>query len=679
MRDRNRRDAVTKGLRRLGVSLIEAIFYLTVTASVLTLTAQILDREATRETNEAFAADLRQMIAAARLYADGRAGQVHQLLMNNDPLITDIPIAQLVDEGLLPGLFGEAGGSGLAMHNDKEYRLWARGVLRSAAIANPNNPPTVTRGAVDTNGNGVIDAPFTDLNPANDELDIEMVLVTRDTALPATPVFNRADGNRIVAETGLPTAGFIQRDATGAPIATGAYGGWTLDLSPYSDSAVVASATDFALIDNNFAGLIAVPIHGVMSRAAGPNPSNVEDQFARCAALPDGHPLQDECYENPAVWTDMVFNQLFSDGSVRFPGIEGVYRITMTDPANFPAGNDIASIRGLTILEMSPPFSTGAISDTLDVFPQISNVSRLSMGRPGSDGIPAGVFGDIRNLHGLSCAAGGVTDMQNGRFVVDCDETVFSEFLSVTTPDPAADPERRLFNVTSDAVLRGAVALQSTAPLAVTLGGGGAPGTGVLTSGQISLFSDSAFVTLEPGTITASGRFQGQTVSTPALSLGAPDPTTAITDAVDVTTNLRRRPVSRVSAAEDVALAFPQPACGSGSTAFIDVVSVLPPGPETRSQDLIRDVAVSADASFNVSVTVTYADVTAGVKCDVTREVMTHRDTLLGPADFTLSFSEERRTVHRNFDCTYGELDTVNTDAVINPLGTRVTAIVGCE
>ncbi|MBL4557362.1 MAG: hypothetical protein JKP98_10350 [Rhodobacteraceae bacterium] len=58
--------------------------------------------------------------------------------------------------------------------------------------------------------------------------------------------------------------------------------------------------------------------------------------------------------------------------------------------------------------------------------------------------------------------------------------------------------------MTSDAVLRGAVALQSTAPLAVTLGGGGAPGTGVLTSGQISLFSDSAFVTLEPGTITAS-------------------------------------------------------------------------------------------------------------------------------------------------------------------------------
>ncbi len=160
MRDRNRRDAVTKGLRRLGVSLIEAIFYLTVTASVLTLTAQILDREATRETNEAFAADLRQMIAAARLYADGRAGQVHQLLMNNDPLITDIPIAQLVDEGLLPGLFGEAGGSGLAMHNDKEYRLWARGVLRSAAIANPNNPPTVTRGAVDTNGNGVDRCPL---------------------------------------------------------------------------------------------------------------------------------------------------------------------------------------------------------------------------------------------------------------------------------------------------------------------------------------------------------------------------------------------------------------------------------------------------------------------------------------------------------------------------------------
>jgi hypothetical protein len=532
MRDRNRRDAVTKGLRRLGVSLIEAIFYLTVTASVLTLTAQIMDREARRETNEAFAADLRQMIAAARIYAQARPSDIARFLWaatsgSTSELVTDIPLSELVDAQLLPGVFGQAGGSGLAMHNNKEYRLWVRGITDGALGAASPAVTAIRSEVSDSASTGITDT-LLDRDLSNGELWFEMVLVTRDTVLPATPVFNRADGNRIVAETGLPTAGFIQRDATGAPIATGAYGGWTLDLSPYSDSAVVASATDFALIDNNFAGLIAVPIHGVMSRAAGPNPSNVEDQFARCAALPDGHPLQDECYENPAVWTDMVFNQLFSDGSVRFPGIEGVYRITMTDPANFPAGNDIASIRGLTILEMSPPFSTGAISDTLDVFPQISNVSRLSMGRPGSDGIPAGVFGDIRNLHGLSCAAGGVTDMQNGRFVVDCDETVFSEFLSVTTPDPAADPERRLFNVTSDAVLRGAVALQSTAPLAVTLGGGGAPGTGVLTSGQISLFSDSAFVTLEPGTITASGRFQGQTVSTPALSLGAPDPTTAI-------------------------------------------------------------------------------------------------------------------------------------------------------
>jgi hypothetical protein len=669
MRDRNRRDAVTKGLRRLGVSLIEAIFYLTVTASVLTLTAQILDREATRETNEAFAADLRQMIAAARLYADGRAGQVHQLLMNNDPLITDIPIAQLVDEGLLPGLFGEAGGSGLAMHNDKEYHLWARGVLRSdavTALASNTIPATASVSGVDTDGDGAIDARFTDLDPTNNELDIEMVLVTRDTVLPATPVFNRADGNRIVAETGLPTAGFIQRDATGAPIATGAYGGWTLDLSPYSDSAVVASATDFALIDNNFAGLIAVPIHGVMSRAAGPNPSNVEDQFARCAALPDGHPLQDECYENPAVWTDMVFNQLFSDGSVRFPGIEGVYRITMTDPANFPAGNDIASIRGLTILEMSPPFSTGAISDTLDVFPQISNVSRLSMGRPGSDGIPAGVFGDIRNLHGLSCAAGGVTDMQNGRFVVDCDETVFSEFLSVTTPDPAADPERRLFNVTSDAVLRGAVALQSTAPLAVTLGGGGAPGTGVLTSGQISLFSDSAFVTLEPGTITASGRFQGQTVSTPALSLGAPDPTTAITDAVDVTTNLRRRPVSMTAGVDGATLAVPIPSCASGSDPIFEVVSVLPPGPETRPAtppaDLIRNVTVThttGENAYKVTVNVTYADVQASAPtCDRT-DVAAILEYQIDPYVEVLSLSglpREERVLERREGCKYDSL-----------------------
>jgi hypothetical protein len=38
----------SRRLRSRAVSLIEAIFYLTVTASVLTLTAQIMDREARR-------------------------------------------------------------------------------------------------------------------------------------------------------------------------------------------------------------------------------------------------------------------------------------------------------------------------------------------------------------------------------------------------------------------------------------------------------------------------------------------------------------------------------------------------------------------------------------------------------------------------------------------------------
>jgi hypothetical protein len=283
-------------------------------------------------------------------------------------------------------------------------------------------------------------------------------------------VFNRADGNRIVAETGLPTAGFIGTDIP--LVASGAYGSWELDLSPYTSLGAYSSKHE--QLANNFAGLIQIPIHGVLTRAAGPNALSAEDMFARCAALPDGHPLQDECFENPTIWTDMVFDGLVSNGvAVIMPGLQNVYEIAMADPTDYDLDpgsgvdypSDIANIRGLSILEMRDPFSSGNDPNRLDVFPTISNVTRLTMGRAGSvtDGIPASAFGDIRNLHGLSCAAGGFTDLQDGRFVVNCAETVFSRTLAIRTPDPD-DSSTRLFDVSGQAEFRGAVTIQSTAP-----------------------------------------------------------------------------------------------------------------------------------------------------------------------------------------------------------------------
>jgi hypothetical protein len=682
-------------LRSRAVSLIEAIFYLTVTASVLTLTAQILDREASRETNEAFAADLRQMIAAARIYAQAKPSDIAQFLFDattnaNDPLVTDIPLSELVNAQVLPGVFGQAGGSGLAMQNNKEYRLWVRGITDGAVGAASPAVTAIRSEVSDSAGMSVTDT-LLDRDPSNGELWFEMVLVTRDPGIgdgvsigdpEYQPVFNRADGNRIVAETGLPTAGFIGTDIP--LVASGAYGSWELDLSPFQD--LGAYDSKHQKIANNFAGLIQIPIHGVLSRAAGPNALTAEDMFARCAALPDGHPLQDECFENPTIWTDMVFDGLVTDGvAIILPGIQNVYEIAMADPEDYAVGlaaegsyrSDIANIRGLSILEMRDPFSSGNDPNRLDVFPTISNVTRLTMGRAGSvtDGIPASAFGDIRNLHGLSCEAGGITDLQDGRFVVDCAETVFSRTLAIRTPDPS-DSATRLFDVSGEAEFRGAVSVQSTAPTLSLVDSSGARTR--LDNEQIFMSDGGEYLRVDPGQITASGKVRVAALSTPALNL--------VSDSVNVRDNLRRRPMTAVSAADGSSIAFARPTCASGSDILFQVISVIPPGPETQSppHDVVQAVRVLANKGgdpLEVEVTVVYADIQATkliCDIDITRAEFEYDRTPLNIVTDLRGLPAADRTTNRTEKCTYESLTEVS-DSVLNPAGTRVAAIVGCE
>jgi hypothetical protein len=142
--------------------------------------------------------------------------------------------------------------------------------------------------------------------------------------------------------------------------------------------------------------------------------------------------------------------------------------------------------------------------------------------------------------------------------------------------------------------------------------------------------------------------------------------------------------MTAASAGDGSAIAFARPTCADGAVLF-QVISVIPPGPETRSpaRDVVRAVRVVAHDSdpLRVDVTVVYADIqVTDLTCDIdiTRAEFEYDRTPLNIVHDLRGIPAADRTTNRAETCTFAALNEVS-DPVLNPAGTRVAAIVGCE
>jgi len=433
-------DGVRARAARRGVTLVEAILYLSISFSVITFTAQTLVRERDRQEETLVAGDLRQHLASAQGYVAARYDRILGALYDGtdagDPLALNLGLDDVVASGYLPSVYVNNEGA-LQKVYGQEFTVLARAVLRSAALdAAPGAPaPTANRNDVEQAGGGAIRADLTDRvfdlsdpENENDEIDLEVLLVTTGGEPAGT-----TRGNRIVASARMPSAGFIRPIDAENPNdgieAVGPYGAWTLDVTPFQEAGLLGESGA-----GYFGSLVALSNFGSVSADPADVSEKVEaeETLSRCSGLPAGSEDHERCLSGNGLYDSLVFNAWDSDddGTVdRFPGISGVNSIVMSDEPGAEAS--ISGLRALAMAGAEAAISGVAqvrtadgglaFADPEDGAAAISGIGTLEM-----------ADGRIDNLLGISCLAGGAQNVLANGIAIDCPETRLSGTLITT-------------------------------------------------------------------------------------------------------------------------------------------------------------------------------------------------------------------------------------------------------
>lgn len=412
--------------RKRGTTLLELVLYLGVAASIIAFSLGLVREQQVQGERSALAGELRQVITASQTYFQANYEAIRDELLADTavgaPLIRAYSLADVINEGFLPRIFA-TGTAPKSFAEPFNFAIVVRAVLRSNNAVGAV-PATLTRtdailapnvvGQPRRFRNALVDnrfvqiAPGAAVLPANDEIDLEALLVTISDNVCSIVPFQ--SGNRIVAETELTVAGYttglpaagpnggtirdgcpldIARDPTWiftpTETATGPYQLWALPLAPYAEVTLLAANNN----DNNeftgtfvntravqagrFAALLSVQGRPPLSEAD--RVAAAGDSAFRCVDVPQNTTEEVACQQDGRTYSNITFQSWDSDNNGvddQFPGLQQVNTIGMT---------------------LRP--------STVAAAPQIQNV--LSM----------------------SCANGGMTS-EVGRFKVDCPETEIS-------------------------------------------------------------------------------------------------------------------------------------------------------------------------------------------------------------------------------------------------------------
>ncbi len=358
---------------RRGVTLIEGILYLSLAAGMLAFIGQIARDQTDRTQEKVAAADLALMLAAAQGYAANNYGDLladtFAAAENADaPLLaTFTDLRPLAEAGFLGAPYLNqplAGGSRTARNAfGQDYALIVRGVDRAAA----GPRPTLTRGDVDADDDGQIDAVWRNGVAGDGELEVDVLLVTHnsDPARPAVAL-PQVRGVRVVSDAERATAGFV----TAVNTATGAYGAWSLDLAGFAGAAGLPGP-------GQFASIVALAGADTLETA------DLREFLRRCddilsAGLPRTSATFQACLASQDVYSTIVFTAFDSDGdgtADRFPDLEGIERVAFagTTPrieglreiaCDTPAGTAVAGTLVLTCPATQVSGTLGVAGDT---------------------------------------------------------------------------------------------------------------------------------------------------------------------------------------------------------------------------------------------------------------------------------------------------------------------------
>lgn len=303
-----------------GATLFEAALAIAILGSLLVFINAMIMEETTRQRDQSLGRDLQLMTKFAQQYLKSEYSDLQNQLasLSTTDAIMEISMQTLVDAGYLPASFVQNG-----EHLNSAGQSFVILVRAVSRLDSGNPQRTLTVAEIDVNNDDQVDTDLVDGESANDELDIESLLVTA-SGNPLLP----QHGNPAVVATDLPTAGYVQT----AGVANGPFGNWSLDISPYA-------ALDSYPKAGRFVSLLALSGFGVLDFwHSEPNdgshafPGNL---FERCPGF-SGRALA-ECMTNNDVYTDLRFRSIDTDDDGAddlFPKISGLLKITCAHSSN---------------------------------------------------------------------------------------------------------------------------------------------------------------------------------------------------------------------------------------------------------------------------------------------------------------------------------------------------------
>ncbi len=333
-----------------GATLLEAAISISLFGSVILLVNAMVSEETERQRDAALGGDLKLMTQFATRYVAAEYDAIRLSLagLSGTNAITAISMQDVADAGHLPPSMLVGG-----EHRNGERQTYSI-VVRGVSRLNTDIPQTTLAiSALDANGDGLTDAGLMDGIAGNDELDLEALLVTSGGA-PVPP----QRGNPAAAAAELAVAGYVQNPGT----ATGPFGSWSLDITPFASLAGYPAA-------GRFVSLLALSGHGVLNFSPAAGGQTDGNFLERCPGL-SGAALA-ECAVSNELYTDVRFRAFDRDADGapdEFGAIEDVYSIRMGAPAD----------------------SDG--DSTVDTFPEITGLLRLQCGAAGSSTVSAGTL-----------------------------------------------------------------------------------------------------------------------------------------------------------------------------------------------------------------------------------------------------------------------------------------------
>ncbi|MCY4007051.1 MAG: hypothetical protein OXE84_09590 [Rhodobacteraceae bacterium] len=329
-----------------GATLLEAALAVALFGTFLAFVNGLVREESDRQRDRSLGQDLRLTTQFAQQYVATEYDSLRASLaqLSSADAIMEISMRTMANAGYLPPSFLRGG-----EHRNnvgQKFAILVRGVSR-ADRSNPKATLAVTQ--LDSDIDGRVDAHLTDGNPDNDELDLEVLLVTSGgQKLPAQ------HGNPAAAFADLAAVGYVQKMGR----ANGPFGSWSMDITPFQSLASYPTV-------GHFVSLLALSGFGALDFQSAGNSHREVTQL-------DGHP-----FERCLGLTGSSFAACAATND-----IHTTIRFQPSDTDNDGSNDRFASMTGLHKLAMARPVDSDA-DGTIDLFSEVTGLLRIACGQSG--------------------------------------------------------------------------------------------------------------------------------------------------------------------------------------------------------------------------------------------------------------------------------------------------------